>query len=155
MPVDDRPGCGARVAGVDGAGLEELCFKRLDEPYVEGTRWRKYKVRVTPEAIIGAVTGSAAAPRPVLLGRHDAAGRLQYTRRTTMLSQAAGRALAGELTPPRGAHLWEGWTFSAGRGIGRRPHLLTTLRRTNGVGLADDGPSPHRLFDVVDDLWPS
>jgi hypothetical protein len=41
------------------AGLEGLCFKRLDEPYVRGARsWRKYKVRVTTEA----VTGALAAP---------------------------------------------------------------------------------------------
>ncbi|MGW1602089.1 hypothetical protein [Streptomyces eurythermus] len=45
------------------AGLEELCFMRLDEPYVRGARsWRKYKVRATADAIVGAVTGSLAAP---------------------------------------------------------------------------------------------
>ncbi|MGV9937829.1 ATP-dependent DNA ligase [Streptomyces olivaceoviridis] len=58
------------------AGLEGLCFKRLDEPYVRGARsWRKYKVRATTEAVVGAVTGSLAAPRTVLFGRYDAAGR--------------------------------------------------------------------------------
>ncbi|MFF4717385.1 hypothetical protein ACFY2V_39225 [Streptomyces eurythermus] len=45
------------------AGLEGLCFMRLDEPYVRGARsWRKYKVRATADAIVGAVTGSLAAP---------------------------------------------------------------------------------------------
>ncbi|MEW2810912.1 ATP-dependent DNA ligase [Streptomyces massasporeus] len=65
------------------AGMEGLCFKRLDEPYLPVRSWRKYKVRVTSEAIIGAVTGSLAAPRTALLGRYDRAGRLQYTGRST------------------------------------------------------------------------
>ncbi|MGA5121253.1 ATP-dependent DNA ligase [Streptomyces pseudogriseolus] len=75
------------------AGLEGLCSKRLDEPYRPTRSWLKYKVRVTAEAVIGAVTGSLAAPRTVLLGRYDAAGRRRYTGRSTTLSQAAGRAL--------------------------------------------------------------
>ncbi|MFD8609615.1 ATP-dependent DNA ligase [Streptomyces sp. NPDC059631] len=102
------------------AGLEGLCFKRLAEPYAGGTRsWRKYKVRVTTEAVIGAVTGSPAAPRTVLLGRYDAAGRLQYTGRSTTLPQTLGRALAEVLAPPAGAHPWEGWSFSASWGTQR------------------------------------
>ncbi len=65
------------------AGVEGLCFKRLEESYRGGVRsWRKYKVRVTTEAVIGAVTGSLAAPRTLLLGRYDRAGRLRYVGRT-------------------------------------------------------------------------
>jgi hypothetical protein len=71
------------------------------------------------EVLVGAVTGSLAAPRTVLLGRYDRAGRLKYTGRSTTLSQAAGRALAELLTPPTAAHPWEGWTFSAGWGAQR------------------------------------
>jgi hypothetical protein len=44
------------------AGLEGLCFKRLDEPYRPVRSWRKYKIRVTTEAIVGAVP--ARWPRP-------------------------------------------------------------------------------------------
>jgi ATP-dependent DNA ligase len=58
------------------AGVAGLCFKRLNEPYRGAVRsWRKYKVRVTTEAMIGAVTGSLTAPRTLLLGRYDRAGR--------------------------------------------------------------------------------
>ncbi|WP_369198729.1 hypothetical protein [Streptomyces djakartensis] len=74
---------------------------------------------VTTEAIVGAVTGSLGAPRTVLLGRYDHAGRLQYTGRSTTLSQAVGHALAQLLTPPPAAHPWQGWTFSAGWGTQR------------------------------------
>ncbi|MFH9016124.1 ATP-dependent DNA ligase [Streptomyces sp. NPDC017943] len=100
------------------AGLEGLCFKRLDEPYRPVRSWQKYKVRVTTEAIVGAVTGSLAAPRTVLLGRYDQAGRLQYTGRSTTLSPAASRTLAEQLTQPpaASAHPWDGWTFRAGFG---------------------------------------
>ncbi|WOT39562.1 ATP-dependent DNA ligase [Streptomyces coeruleorubidus] len=61
------------------AGVEGLCFKRLEDSYRGGVRsWRKYKVRVTTEAVIGEVTGPLTAPRTLLLGRYDPAGRLQY-----------------------------------------------------------------------------
>ncbi|MDX3314528.1 ATP-dependent DNA ligase [Streptomyces sp. NPDC054884] len=74
------------------AGVAGLCFKRLEESYRGGVgSWRKYKVRVTTEAVIGAVTGSLAAPRTLLLGRYDRAGRLRYVGRSTTLSRAAGR----------------------------------------------------------------
>ncbi|MFF6954686.1 ATP-dependent DNA ligase [Streptomyces iakyrus] len=97
------------AVGVEGR------FKRLEESYRGGVRsWRKYKVRVTTEAVIGAVTGSLAAPRTLLLGRYDTAGRLQYIGRSTTLSRAVGRAVADHLAPPHGAHPWTGWTFSAG-----------------------------------------
>ncbi|MFE4546498.1 hypothetical protein [Streptomyces sp. NPDC056785] len=44
-------------------GVEGLVFKRLDEPYRPAARgWRKYKVRETTEAIVGAVTGSPTDP---------------------------------------------------------------------------------------------
>jgi ATP-dependent DNA ligase len=45
-------------------GMEGVLFKRLDgvyEPSVRG--WQKYKVLETSEAIVGAVTGSLAAPQ--------------------------------------------------------------------------------------------
>ncbi|MCX5096426.1 hypothetical protein OOK36_48355 [Streptomyces sp. NBC_00365] len=53
-------------------GREEGVFKRLDDAYRPSVRgWQKYKVRETSEAIVGAVTGSPAAPRTLLLGRYD------------------------------------------------------------------------------------
>ncbi|MFJ4541931.1 hypothetical protein ACIP39_39065 [Streptomyces tibetensis] len=73
-------------------------------------------MRVTTEAVIGAVTGSLAAPRTLLLGRYDRAGRLRYVGRSATLSGAVGRAVADKLVPPRGRHPWTGWTFPAGWG---------------------------------------
>ncbi|MFC8660723.1 hypothetical protein [Streptomyces sp. NPDC057199] len=67
-------------------------------------------VRESQEAIVGAITGPLAAPRSLLLGRLDSAGHLQYTGRTIALPQAAGRTLAGLLTPASSEHPWTGWT---------------------------------------------
>ncbi|WP_369265757.1 hypothetical protein [Streptomyces sp. R35] len=53
----------------------------------------------TSEANVGAVTGSPAAPRTLLLGRYDDGGRLQCVGRTTALARAAGAAVAGLLAP--------------------------------------------------------
>ncbi|WP_399936691.1 ATP-dependent DNA ligase [Streptomyces sp. BBFR25] len=107
------------------AGLEGLCFKRLAEPYRARIRaWGKYKVRTTTEAIVGAVTGSAAAPRTLLLGRYDESGRLRYTGRTVPLDRTAAASLGTALVPTRGRHPWTGRTFAAGwpRRPGRRAH---------------------------------
>ncbi|MFE7654730.1 hypothetical protein ACFU6M_17820 [Streptomyces bottropensis] len=117
-------------------------------------------MRVTTEAVIGGVTGSLAAPRTLLLGRYDPAGRLRYVGRSTTLSGAAGRAVAGHLAPPRGAHPWAGWTFSAGWGTQRtleavlvQPEVVMEI----GVDVARDSAGrwrhparPHRIRGDVD-----
>ncbi|WP_235034847.1 hypothetical protein OHU34_03440 [Streptomyces sp. NBC_00080] len=105
--------------------MEGLCFKRPTEPYRPTARtWRKYKVRATHDAIVGAVTGPLSAPSSLLLGRYDTTGQLNYIGRTTTLPQTTARTLAGHLTPAVG-HPWEGWTFSAG--WGSREMLNVTL----------------------------
>ncbi|GAA4339710.1 hypothetical protein GCM10023086_74900 [Streptomyces venetus] len=95
------------------AGLEGVVFKRLDSRYEPVRGWLKYKIRETEEAVVGAVTGSRAMPRTLLLGRYDVAGHLHYTGRSTTLPQAAGRSLGELLTPADPGHPWTGWTFSA------------------------------------------
>ncbi|MFE1455937.1 ATP-dependent DNA ligase [Streptomyces sp. NPDC058735] len=109
-------------------GLEGVVFKRLEgvyEPSVRG--WRKHKVRVTEDAVVGAYTGAAAAPRTLLLGRYDAAGRLRYLGRSTTLPQAAGRSVAKLLTPAGDRHPWAGWSFSAGWGSRERLHVTLVV----------------------------
>ncbi|GHI33381.1 ATP-dependent DNA ligase [Streptomyces daghestanicus] len=160
-PSTTDPATARRWLEWTAAGLEGLCFKRLDEPYVRGARsWRKYKVRATTEAIVGAVTGSLTAPRTVLLGRYDAAGRLQYTGRSTTLSQAAGRALADLLVSPTGAHPWHGRTFSAGWATQRALDVLLVepdVVMEVAVDVARDSAGrwrhpvrPHRIRTDVD-----
>ncbi|WP_244172583.1 ATP-dependent DNA ligase [Streptomyces europaeiscabiei] len=98
-------------------GMEGVVFKRLNDAYQPSVRgWQKYKVRETSEAIVGAITGSLAVPRTLLLGRYDDGGRFQYVGRTTTLAQAAGATVAGLLAAGRRGHPWTGWSFSAGWG---------------------------------------
>ncbi|MFJ3825574.1 ATP-dependent DNA ligase [Streptomyces nodosus] len=98
-------------------GMEGVVFKRLDDVYQPSVRGRqKYKVRETSEAIVGAITGSLAVPRTLLLGRYDDQGRLQYIGRTTTLARTASAVVAGLLARGRRGHPWTGWSFAAGWG---------------------------------------
>jgi ATP-dependent DNA ligase len=121
-PSTTDPAVAVQWLGWTTAGLEGLCFKWLDEPYRPVRSWsprRKYKVRVTTEAIVGAVTGSLAAPRTVLLGRYDRAGSLQTPAAAPPSSRppvapwpsCSPRPLPG--TPGRGGHSAPGGEHSA------------------------------------------
>ncbi|MEU3795943.1 ATP-dependent DNA ligase [Streptomyces fructofermentans] len=144
-------------------GMEGIVFKRLDDTYRPGARgWLKYKPRETTEAIVGAITGTPAAPRTLLLGRYDTTGHLQYAGRTTTLPHDADRALAGLLTVAGPGHPWTGWSFSAGWST--REALTVTLVRPElvvevGVDVARDSAGrwrhPARWHRVRIDLPPS
>ncbi|MDQ1033153.1 hypothetical protein QF035_010735 [Streptomyces umbrinus] len=114
----------------------------------------------TTEAIVGAVTGPPTAARTLLLGRYDTTSLFQYTGRTTVLPQAAGRTVAGLLTPAGAGHPWTGWSFSAGWGSRQtldvapvRPELVVE------VGVARDGAGrwrhPARWHRPRPDLSPA
>ncbi|KOV97525.1 ATP-dependent DNA ligase [Streptomyces sp. NRRL WC-3723] len=144
-------------------GMEGVVFKRLDDVYRPSVRgWRKYKVRETSEAIIGALTGPPTAPRTLLLGRYDDEGRFQYVGRTTTRARQAGAAVAGLLAAGRGGHPWTGWSFSAG--WGSREHLDVTLVEPHlvvevGVDVARDASGrwrhPARWHRARPDLSPA
>ncbi len=104
-------------------------FKRQQQPYVPGEwagGWRKYRVRESTEAIVGAVTGSLHRPGTLLLGRRDAAGRIAAT---------APRSWP---TPP--------WTAPAAGGTtsGRSALAVTSPRPTSrGSDRAYERPHHH------------
>jgi ATP-dependent DNA ligase len=144
-------------------GMEGVVFKRLNDAYRPSVRgWQKYKIRETSEAIVGAITGSPAAPRTLLLGRYDDQGRLQYVGRTTSLAQAAGAAVADLLAAGRRGHPWTGWSFSAGWGSQEKlnvtlvePELVVEV----GVDVARDASGrwrhPARWHRARPDLSPA
>lgn len=144
-------------------GMEGVLLKRLDDPYRPSARgWQKYKVRETTEAIVGAVTGPLSAPGSLLLGSHDADGRLQYTGRTTSLTKSASGAVADLLAPAAHGHPWTGWSFSAGWGTKKilsvslvRPELVVEV----SVDIARDASGrwrhPVRLHRARPDLHPT
>ncbi|USQ89905.1 hypothetical protein NFX46_40190 (plasmid) [Streptomyces phaeoluteigriseus] len=75
------------------------------------------EVRETHDAIVGAVTGPTGTLRSLLLGRYGTTEQLQYTGRTTTLTQPA-RTVGSHLAPTAtvSTHPWHGWTFTAGWG---------------------------------------
>ncbi|WP_331736125.1 ATP-dependent DNA ligase (plasmid) [Streptomyces xanthophaeus] len=99
------------------AGVEGLMIKESGSRYRPGERgWLKLRTRMSAEGIIGAVTGSVHAPRGLLLGRLDAAGRLRLVARSTPLSRTATAELGAVLRPAGAEHPWWGREFSAGWG---------------------------------------
>ncbi|MFE1076083.1 ATP-dependent DNA ligase [Streptomyces sp. NPDC058783] len=145
------------------AGLEGLCFKRLAEPYRPGTRaWGKYKVRVTADAVVGAVTGTLAVPRTLLLGRYDDTGRLRYTGRTVPLVRTEATSLAAALAPAGGGHPWTGRKFTAGWGSHDvldvtlvDPQLVVEVVVDVARDAAGRWRHPVRLHRVRPDVGPS
>ncbi|MET7457669.1 ATP-dependent DNA ligase [Streptomyces sp. NPDC005574] len=144
-------------------GVEGVVFKRLEGLYEPNARgWRKHKIRETEDAVVGAFTGPPDAPRTLLLGRYDPAGRLRYIGRSTTLPQSAGRAIAALLIPAGSGHPWTGWTFSAGWGT--RESLRVTLVMPElvvevGVDVARDSAGrwrhPARWHRARADLSPA
>ncbi|MFE9246034.1 ATP-dependent DNA ligase [Nocardiopsis sp. NPDC006938] len=80
-------------------GVEGVMVKDGRRSYRPGRRdWRKWKHRVTTEAIVGGVVGHARAPRALILGRVDSAtGELRVAGRTGDLAPEQSEELAGHL----------------------------------------------------------
>ncbi|MER7057635.1 hypothetical protein [Streptomyces sp. NPDC000351] len=143
------------------AGLEGLCFKPLRAPYRAGARaWGKYKIRITEDAVVGAVTGPVTAPRTLLLGSYDPAGRLRYTGWTTTLPRTTGPVLA-ELLTITDAHPWTGRTFSAGWGTREvltahlvRPDLVVEVEVDVARDAAGRWRHPARLHRIRAEMHP-
>ncbi|MFD6917278.1 ATP-dependent DNA ligase [Streptomyces virginiae] len=103
----------------DVSGVEGLVVKALNQRYRPGARdraWTKIRRRNTTKAIIGAITGTLACPQLLVLGRHDATGRLRHIGRTVPLHPDAARELAEHLTPAGVGHPWTGAKFSSAWG---------------------------------------
>ncbi|MER5871957.1 ATP-dependent DNA ligase [Streptomyces sp. NPDC002044] len=116
----------------DVSGVEGLVVKKMNQRYLPGSRaWTKIRRRDTTEAVIGAITGTLARPQLLVLGRHDATGRLRPVGRTVPLRPHAVRELAGHLAPAGPGHPWTGAVFSSAWGT--RDVLDTTLVRPDLV----------------------
>ncbi|MFF9786289.1 ATP-dependent DNA ligase [Streptomyces nigrescens] len=141
-------------------GMEGLVFKRLGQRYLPGRRgWRKFRLRQSTEAVVGAVTGSVAVPSSALLGRFDADGHMRYVGRSTVLNVASRQALAAELQPAGPRHPWKGWTFSAGWGSQQQlqvqlvePAVVAEVAVDVALDAAGRWRHPVRLVRVRTDL---
>lgn len=99
--------------------IEGLVLKPTRGSYQPGRRrggWRKWRLRDSREAVVGAVTGQLARPGIALLGRWDEQGRLKYLGRTARLGEGQARVLGAALRPAAADHPWQGKRFSAAWG---------------------------------------
>ena len=89
-------------------GCEGLVIKHAHGLYLPRarSRWLKYKIRDTAEAVVGGVTGRLRHPTSLILGRYDTAGRLRVVGRTTRLTDRQASEIGPLLTRARGEHPW-------------------------------------------------
>ncbi|MFG2441096.1 hypothetical protein [Streptomyces sp. NPDC048508] len=81
---------------------------------------------------MGAITGTLAAPRTLLVGRYDTNWNLTFVGRATAFNATASNAVAPLLSKTTAKHHWKSWTFSAG--WGSREALDVTLVEPDVVG---------------------
>ncbi|GAA4157243.1 ATP-dependent DNA ligase [Gryllotalpicola daejeonensis] len=88
-------------------GIEGLVVKGAAQPYRGNRRdWVKVKHRDTVDVIVGAVNGTIAHPRELIIGLPDDDGALRIVGHSTALSSAAAGELKGVIAKPAGSHPW-------------------------------------------------
>ena len=88
----------------EGAGLDGVIVKSLDQPYLEDERgWQKVKHERTADCVVGGfrVHKDGKGVGSLLLGLHDAEGTLHHVGVASSFSAAARTKLAQELEPLR------------------------------------------------------
>ncbi|MDX2389541.1 MULTISPECIES: hypothetical protein [unclassified Streptomyces] len=123
-------------------------------------RRTKVRRRDTTEAIIGAITGTLKRPQLLILGRHDAAGRL----RTVALRPDQARQVAEHLTAAGPGHPWAGVRFASALGtrdvldaVLVRPELIAEITADRAIDHGGVHRHPVRfkrlrLDAVVEDI---
>ncbi|MFD7554603.1 ATP-dependent DNA ligase [Streptomyces sp. NPDC059835] len=97
----------------DASWVEEVLIKGMATRYLPGFRGRtKIGRRDTTKAVIGAVTSTLARPQLLVLGRHEATGRLRAVGRTVPLRRDQARQVAEHLTAADPSHPWTGVRFA-------------------------------------------
>jgi ATP-dependent DNA ligase len=129
----DRDVAGEWFSRFEGAGLDGIVAKGLDDPYREGRRTMiKVKHERTADCVVagfrwhkhGGIVGS------LLLGLYDDDGTLHHVGVTASFSMERRRELVSELAPYRiedlNGHPWQGWAEAeaaqdAAADAGRKP----------------------------------
>lgn len=126
--TDDVEQASAWFEEYAAAGIEGLVVKGGAQPYRAERIWLKVKRRTTVDVVAGAVTGTLTQPREIVAGLLTG-GELRIVGRTTALTPAARRMLAGQLRPPTGDHPWPSRISpgALGRWGGRRDPVPVTL----------------------------
>ncbi|MFE9423906.1 ATP-dependent DNA ligase [Kitasatospora sp. NPDC006697] len=140
----------------EGAGLDGVMAKPLDQPYRPGVRSMfKVKHGRTADCVVAGYREhkDGQGVGSLLLGLHDAAGVLQHVGVCSSFTAARRRELAGELAPlvmadPAG-HPWAAWTDEAAHETGRLPGAPS--RWSGGKDARWVALRPERVCEVAYD----
>lgn len=135
----------------EGAGLDGVMAKDPDGAYEPAKRTMlKVKHRRTADSVVAGLRWHRGAPEErvgsLLLGLHDADGRLHHIGVVGSFSAARRRELVEELRPYRTTaddHPWQGWT---GAGTQRRPGAVS--RWNSGKDLSWVPLRPELVVEV-------
>jgi ATP-dependent DNA ligase len=136
---------------VSAVGIEGIVAKGRADPYRPGQRgWVKVKIRETADALVGAVVGSLAQPRRLVLGRIDDAGALHVAGSTHQLQPRQQAEVGALLKPPTEPHPWPA-TLSLAWGSDRVEivHVTPTVQVEVVADAAMDGGRWRHLTRYV------
>ncbi|GAA2779620.1 ATP-dependent DNA ligase [Kitasatospora sp. CM 4170] len=152
----DRDLAQSWFAEYEGAGLDGVVAKPLDQPYRPGERTMfKIKHERTADCVVAGYREHKSGPvvGSLLLGINDAEGRLQHVGVCAAFSMARRRELAEELAPLRmddvTGHPWGAWADEAAHADARLPGAVS--RWTGGKDLSWVPLRPERVIEVAYD----
>ena len=166
-PVHLSPATGDKALAEDwfrrfeGAGLDGVMAKRLDEPYRPGERAMiKVKHTRTADCVVAGFrwhkNGAGTMVGSLLLGLYDDAGTLQHVGVTAAFSNAVRRRLVDELAPLREnalqGHPWRHWVEAQQEASAKMQRLPGAGSRWNrGKDLSWEPLRPERVCEVAYD----
>ena len=163
-PVHLSPATGDRALAEDwfrrfeGAGLDGVMAKRLDESYKPGERTMiKIKHKRTADCVVGGFrwhkNGFGTMVGSLLLGLYDEAGMLHHVGVTAAFTNVVRKQLVDELAPLRtnalDGHPWRGWAEAHEEASAKGQRLPGASSRWNrGKDLSWEPLRPERVCEV-------
>ena len=145
----------------EGAGLDGVMAKRLDEPYEPGERTMiKVKHQRTADCVVAGFrwhkNGQGTMVGSLLLGLYDEAGTLHHVGVTSAFTNAVRKSLVDELAPLRenalGKHPWKDWAEAQEEYAAKGQRVPGASSRWNrGKDLSWVPLRPERVCEVAYD----
>jgi ATP-dependent DNA ligase len=145
----------------EGAGLDGVMAKRLDEPYRPGQRTMiKVKHKRTADCVVAGFrwhkNGAGTMVGSLLLGLYDDAGALHHVGVTAAFTNAVRQQLVDELAPLRENaledHPWRDWAVAQSEASAHGQRLPGASSRWNrGKDLSWVALRPERVCEVAYD----
>jgi ATP-dependent DNA ligase len=142
----------------EGAGLDGVMAKRLDEPYKAGERAMvKVKHSRTADCVVAGFrwhkNGRGTLVGSLLLGLYDDAGTLHHVGVTSAFTNKVRAALVDELAPlrenARDGHPWRDWAIAQEEAAAQTQRLPGASSRWNrGKDLSWEPLRPERVCEV-------